>query len=127
MRGASYETLESPDHVLDPLRDRIAELRENGRREGLIATRVETQWAESTGVLWWKIWTQPREVLVFEISWLDNGAPYLYDDGVVESADVIVKDLLGATVTLYGDTFEIRWLTGDEFSDAKNVMGVTDL
>ena len=38
-----------------------------------------------------------------------------------------MEELLAGTVTLHGDTYEIRWLDGDEFADAKIVMGVADL
>jgi len=127
MRWVRYEPLKSPTRALDPLRRRIVELREGGRPEGLVSTWVETRWAESTGSLWWKTWTEPHEVLVYEISWLDRGDQYLYDDGVVDSADVIVSELLTGTVTLYGDTYEVRWLSGDELADAETVMGVADL
>ena len=127
MRWTRYEPLKSPTHALDPLRNRIAELREGGRPKGLISTRVETQWAERTGSLWWKSWVRPHEVLVYEITWIDNRNEYLYDNGVANSDEAIVSDLFTGKVTFYGDIYEVRWLSGNALADAEVVMGVADL
>lgn len=92
-----------------------------------MSTRVQTQWNRSTGKLWAKTWTHPCEVLVFEISWVAGGKAYLYDDGVEDSSSRTVQEILNGMMTLYGDQYELRWLTGDELVAAELFMGVTAL
>jgi hypothetical protein len=127
MRRPTYEPLRSPDHVLDPLRNRVAEILRDGRAEGFVSTRVEAQWNRSTGKLWWKTWTHPYEVLVFEISWVADGEAYLYDDGVEDSSSETVQEFLRGTVRLHGDPYELRWLTGEELLAAELLMGVAEM
>lgn len=127
MRRPTYEPSRSQDHVLDPLRNRVAEISRDGRAEGFVSTRGEARWKRSTGKLWWKTWTGPYEVLVFEISSVADGEAYLYDDGVEDSSSETVQQFLRGTVWLHGDPYELRWLTGKEHLAAELFMGVAEM
>lgn len=60
----------------------------------------------------------------YEISWLrEDGTPFLFDDGTGDASDPVVRGLVDGVVALYGDSFAVRWLSGQDFRDANRTMG----
>ena len=61
-----------PDHRLDPYRDRGALVRLGDQEVMRIYVQVDALWTQTSGHLWWRRWSKPREFVILHMFLVDG-------------------------------------------------------
>ena len=92
----------------DPYRERAAILTSRGDLDATLFLRMETHWTQMSGHLWWRLWSEPRELphgyMVFTNGELDDWI--VYPDDLGQN----LADWTANKLRYVGELLDVEWL-----------------
>jgi hypothetical protein len=107
-----------PDHRFDPYRERAGRLFSDEHEAGFVFVRLTSAVIQLGGVLWWRRWSAPYEV-VQEYYALSTG---WFTDTVTDADDLAdeVLDWSAGRLNLGGELYRVEWLDDEESTLARD-------
>lgn len=107
---------------LEPYLDRAAEMWRADDFAGRLFVEADWSWDVEAGVLWWRRWSQPYEVVRGYVRWTDGS----FDSFVTDRAslDQTVRELSHDVLRLAGVTYRLEWRTPAESESLRRELGL---